>query len=94
MYLFQSSFVTSIQAAYLADDAMVRLSLSDLLSTHCHSDLAAWVSYIFRNKPDISAGAGDGLAVSSRRCAEAPEEVYLTSQSKVAVMKRLAHCKD
>ena len=54
MYLFQSSFVLSIEAAFLADDAMVHLSLSNLLSTHCHSDLAAWVSYIFQNKPDIS----------------------------------------
>ena len=33
---------------------MKHLSPSNLLSTKCHSDLAAWVSYIFQNKPDIS----------------------------------------
>ena len=54
MYLLKSSFVYPIEAAFFADDAMVPLSLSDLLSTHCHSDLAAWVSYVFQNKPDIS----------------------------------------
>ena len=53
-YLFQILFVCPTQAAFLANDAIVHLPPSNLLSTQCHPDLAAWMSYILQNKPDTS----------------------------------------